>query len=139
MQNKSETQNLFKSFIDFAYTNSMPMSKLLKWIMVLNFIHEKNHGIEYQCTYVYTSQQNDIVEHKYRYILTIPCALLFQSHLPLNFWGECISIIVYLINRLPSLLLSNKSPFVLVYSHSPPIDHLKFFGCLCYATIVDPT
>jgi hypothetical protein len=40
----------------------------------------QNNGITYQCTYVYTSQQNGVLECNHRHILTIARALLFQSH-----------------------------------------------------------
>ncbi|KAL5831145.1 hypothetical protein ACOSQ4_016499 [Xanthoceras sorbifolium] len=142
MQHKSETQNILKSFIDFVYTQFHAYVKAVRVDNGSEFLSMKNffrlHGIEYQRTCVYTPQQNGVVERKHRHILTVARALLFQSHLPLHFWGECVLTAVYLINRLPSPLLSNKTPFEMLYSRPPSLDHLKVFGCLCYATIVHP-
>ena len=42
----------------------------------------------------------------------------------------CTSI--YLINRLPTSNLQNKSPFHLAYNQEPNYNLLKSFGCTCY-------
>ena len=39
---------------------------------------------------------------------------------------------VYLINRLPTHILGNNSPYHLVYNQAPQYSLLKNFGCTCY-------
>ena len=65
--------------------------------------------------------------------LNVACALLFQGHLPVSFWGECILGAVYLINRTPSALLKNKTSLEILCGQEPKIEHLHVFGCLCFA------
>jgi len=63
---------------------------------------------------------------------------MFQSNVSLEFWGECVLTAVYFINRSPTPLLSNKSPFEVLYNRPPSLAHLWVFGCECYATNVHP-
>lgn len=113
MRHKSETQHILQSFITFAHTQFHTRVKAVRLDNDTEFLTMKSyfniHGIEHQHTCVYTLQQNGVVEWKHRHILTVACALMFQSHIPLHFWGECVLTAVYLINRLPSPLLSNKT------------------------------
>ena len=53
-------------------------------------------GIECQRTYVYTPQQNGVVERKHRHIFNTAQALLFQSNLPLEVLGKmCFNRHIY--------------------------------------------
>ena len=61
-------------------------------------------------------------------------ALKFQSNVPLYLLSEYVLTTVHIINRLPSPILKNKSPFEKLYGKIPSYEHLIVFGCLCFAS-----
>lgn len=90
--------------------------------------------VVHQTSCVETSQQNGIVEHKHQHILNVTRTLMFQAHLPKVFWSFAMGRATYIINRLPTPLLDNKSPFELLHNHSPDFSNLRVFGSPCYST-----
>ncbi|GJU86702.1 putative RNA-directed DNA polymerase [Tanacetum coccineum] len=95
------------------------------------------NGIVHQTSCSYTPQQNGVAERKHRHLLNVSRALMFQGGIPLNMWTECVLTSVYLINRLPSSVLSQKSPYELIYKVKPKLSQLKTFGCLCFSTVLN--
>lgn len=57
----------------------------------------------------------------------------FQASLPIEFWGEYILTAAYLINRTPTAVLGNSTPFERLFDKAPSNQHIKVFASLCYA------
>jgi hypothetical protein len=72
-------------------------------------------GIIHQTSCVETPQQKARVERKHQHILNIARALLFQSNFYLNNFGV---ILLFVVNRVSSPILENKSPFFLIHHKS---------------------
>jgi len=59
-------------------------------------------------------------------------ALLAHSHVPFVHWDSAFETAYFLINRLPSSVNRNSSPYELLFHKSPDYKFLKVFGCECW-------
>ncbi|KAJ0727195.1 putative RNA-directed DNA polymerase [Helianthus annuus] len=89
-------------------------------------------GIIHRRSCPHTSEQNGIVERRHRHVVETGLALLAHSNLPLRFWRFAFDTATYLINRLPSRVSSNMSPYQHVFKHKPDYSFLRVFGCQCF-------
>ena len=114
MKSKSKVRQLFYSFFTMVHTQLGLKIKAIRtdnakefdMFEFLNF-----HEIIYQYSYVYTPQQNYVVERKHQHLLSIAKDLQIQLQIPIQFWGDYVLTVAYLIYRLPSPLLHDKTPF----------------------------
>ena len=137
MKQKSETRDLIKGFCSYVERQFEKKIKTIRSdngaeFMMTDYFKEK--GIVHETSCIETPQQNGRVERKHQHILSVARALKMEANLPTSFWADCVLHAVYLINRIPSPLLSHKSPYSILFKSNPDLTPLKVFGCLCFAS-----
>jgi len=140
MAHKSNAFPLLKAFIIFVENQFGLTVKIIRSDNGMEFKDNtaltfyKDKGISHQTSCVDTPQQNGVVERKHQHLLEVSRALMLQSKLPIQYWGQALLTATYLINRMPTAVLGHLTPFEILYKEKPHYDHLKTFGCLCYAS-----
>jgi histone deacetylase 1/2 len=89
-------------------------------------------GIHHRLICPHTHEQNGTVERHHRHIVETGLTLLGQCKAPFRFWNYAFDTSVYLINRMPTLVLVNQSPFDCLFQRPPAYHFLRTFGCLCF-------
>ena len=92
----------------------------------------KINGIIHRKSCPYTSPQNGLAERKLRHILETGLTLLAHSHLSNKYLVDSFLIAVYVINKLPTSILQNKSSYAKLYNKTPNCQKLRVFGSLYY-------
>ena len=137
LQSKAKVQINVQNFVALVENQFDTKVKIIRLDNGPEFFMKEfyaSKGILHQRSCVETPQQNGRVERKHQHILNVARALMFQSHIPSNFWSFAINHAVYLINRVPSPINNNKTPFKPLYNKPPNFETLKVFGCFCYAS-----
>ena len=122
---KTMVEKFFSAPIITIYSDGGGEYKALKSIV-------ESHGIQHLISPPYTPQHVASVERRHRHVVETGLTLLHCASLPLSFWSYAFKTAIYLINRLPTPVLSNKSPFESLFHSQPNYSKLRIFGCLCY-------
>ena len=72
------------------------------------------------------------MERKNHHVVEMGVTLLGHSHFPLSFWSYAFQTSTYIINKLPTSILSLKSAYEILYHELPDYAHVKTFGWACY-------
>lgn len=136
LKKKSDTEQIFIRFhslvenffqrkiITFYSDNGGEFEKLKSFFGL--------HGISHLTSPPHTPQHNGYAERRHRHIVETGLSLLQHASMPLKFWSLGLSTAVYLINRMPTVALSNQSAFSTLFKKEPNYKKLRSFGCLCY-------
>jgi hypothetical protein len=116
LKDKMEVREVFIQFYSMVNTQFSAKIQVLRTdngteyfnTMLSDFFSDK--GIVHQSSCVDTPQQNGVAERKNRHLLDISRAIMFTSHVPKYLWGDAILTAAYLINRMPSRVLSFDTP-----------------------------
>ena len=137
LRTKDEVLTVFPEFIQMVETQYKAVVKAVRSDNApeLKFVEfYKKKGIVSYHSCPETPEQNSVMERKHQHIMNVARALMFQSQVEMEFWGDCVLTAVFIINRLPSPLLKDKCPYELLTSKKVDYDGLKVFGCLAYCS-----
>ena len=116
-----ETQ-FFKRIKNFQFDNTLEYTQYAFQAIL------HSYGTVHQLTCPGTSQQNGKAKRKLHHILDTVRALLLSAKVPAPFWGEAALHAVHAINRIPSPVIHNQTPYERLYGSPPDYRHLRSFG-----------
>lgn len=95
-------------------------------------------GIARHLTAPYSPQQNGLVERRNRTLMEMTRSLMKHMKVPNYLWGESVRHTTYLINRVATRVLVDRTPYEVYKKRKPSVTHLKVFGCVCFAKVDTP-
>ena len=128
-----------QTFIEFQHMIEKCLSRKIKCLQTdwggefrqfLPYLAEQ--GIQFRHPYPYIHHQNGKIERKHRHMVETGLTLLAQAHLPLKIWWNAFHTATCLINKLPTPILDNKSPFEKLFHKRPDYSVMRVFGCACF-------
>lgn len=92
----------------------------------------QSQGILHKMSFPHTPEQNEFAKRKIRHIVETSLTILANTHLPLLFWDEAFYTAICLINKLPTTIISYKTPYEKFFHKLPDYLNLKVFGFSCF-------
>ena len=97
-----------------------------------SILHQFGNVPHFSCSG--TSQQNGRAKLKLHHILDVVRATIIVISTP-QFWGESALTVVFTINRCPSPIVQNQTPYDMLFGSSPSYDLLRVFGCVYFVLL----
>ncbi|KAG7538693.1 Zinc finger CCHC-type superfamily [Arabidopsis suecica] len=144
LKEKSEAFEKFKRFKSLVEKESGMSIKTFRTDRGGEFMSQdfkdfcQESGIKRHLTAPYTPQQNGVVERRNRTLMEMTRSIMKHMHVPNYLWGEAIRHSTYLLNRIATRSVKDKTPYEAFHMKKPNINHLKIFGCIGYAKVETP-
>nr|KYP63600.1 Retrovirus-related Pol polyprotein from transposon TNT 1-94 [Cajanus cajan] len=145
MKDRTELLSIFMSFFNEIKNQFGRLIKIFRSDNAKEYFSSElssflsSQGVLHQSTCPHTPQQNGIAERKNRHLVETVRTLMLNTNVPVHHWGDAILTSCFLINRMPSSSLENKTPYSIIYPKEP-LFHVspRVFGCTCFVHNVSP-
>ena len=117
MKSRSEMLPIYNNFAKMVETQFSKHIKTFRYDNALEYTQYAfqallhSYGTVHHLTCLGTSQQNGRAERKLRHILDPIRAFLLSAKVTAPFWGEAALNTVHAINRIPSAIIHNQTPY----------------------------
>lgn len=141
VKHKSDTFNTFLQFQKMIERQTGNKIKVFKSDNGREYINEqftehfKKTGIIAERTAPYCPEQNGRIERENRSIVECARTMLIDANLPEALWAEAVSTSVYILNRRPSKVHDNVTPFEKFTGKRVTLKHMRKFGAEAYVHI----
>lgn len=134
LKNKMDMKSVFERFKNEVENELEKRIKILRTDngkeycnkVFLKFLADS--GIKHQTSTPYTPEQNGLAERMNRTLVERARCMLFDAKLPKTYWAEAVATAAHVVNRSPSRVLADLTPFEKWTGKKPNISHLKIFG-----------
>lgn len=140
---KSEVLEVFKRFETSTETESGKVIKILRtdgggeYTSLAFDEFCKNEGIKHEVIAPYRPQHNGLIERRNHTVMNMVRCLIREKKLPQMLWAEAVSTVVYILNRCPTKKIEGKVPWEVWTGLKPSVSHLRVFGSLAYAHVME--
>lgn len=144
LKEKSEVFEKFKRFKKLVEQDTMTSINTFRIDRGGEFVSREfnsyceESGIKRHLTASYSPQQNGFVERRNRTLMEMTQSILKHMMVPNYLWGEAVRHSTYILNRVATRSLKERTPYEIFRDKRPNISHLRTFGCIGYAKTVKP-
>jgi transposase InsO family protein len=141
LKNKNDVFECFKDFHNMIMTQYSACVKIFRTDNGTEYVNKdfdeylSNFGIIHQTTCPGTSEQNGLAERKNRHLLDITRCIMMSMNVPKFLWSEALMTAAYLMNRMPSRVLDNKTPIECLTGKLTYVVPPRVFGCVCFVKL----
>ena len=120
--NKSDAFSIFLEFkIHVKIFFRRSIKALGEFIKFKSYLFSQSIAHHLSCSH--TDAQNGTAERKYRHLVETDLTLLARSNFPFHYWPYAFRTASFLINRMPTPVLHNLSPYKKLFHKAP--DYLS--------------